>query len=72
MEPRPGDETKPLGELAESPYPSSALDPWAPRLHRDDGSGDLLLFNKGTDKLVLRQDMGDPAFRRGRTRSRSA
>src|SRR4051812_22122902 len=68
IEHRDGDETKPLGEIADAPHHRSALDPWASRLRHEGGTGELVLVEKGTDLLVARQDLETPP--RGRTRHR--
>jgi hypothetical protein len=54
VEHRDGDETKPLGEIADAPRHRSALDPWASRLRHEGGTEELVLVEKGTEELVAR------------------
>jgi hypothetical protein len=70
VELRDGDETRPLGELADAVPHRSALDPWASQLRRQGGTGELVLIDKGTQELVARQDLTTPPSWRGRTRRR--
>jgi hypothetical protein len=70
VEHRDGDDTRPLGEIADAVPHRSALDPWASQLRREGGTGELVLIDKGTDELVARQDLTTPPTWRGRTRHR--
>lgn len=70
VEHRDGDDTRPLGEIADAVPHRSALDPWASRLRREGGTGELVLIDKGTDELVARQDLTTPLDRHRRTRLR--
>jgi hypothetical protein len=70
VEHRDGDETKPLGEIADAPHHRSALDPWASRLRREGGTGQLVLVDKGTEELVACQDLETPPRWHGHTNQR--
>ncbi len=49
---RADDATKPLGELAESPRHDPSPDPSELRLLRSGIPAEILLFDRGTDRLV--------------------
>jgi hypothetical protein len=70
VEHRVGDETTPLGDLSGVVPHVSLLDPWASRLRREGGTGELRLVHKGTGQLVARQDLEEPPRWRGATRPR--
>ncbi|HEY8447357.1 MAG TPA: hypothetical protein VIL01_09630 [Thermomicrobiales bacterium] len=57
IEHRLGDETRPLGEIEGEPAHPSALDPWASRLRREGGTGQLILVDAETGEELARQDL---------------
>ncbi len=49
------------GEVADAPHHPSALDPWASRLRREGGTGELVLVEQETGEPVARRDLLVPA-----------
>jgi hypothetical protein len=70
IELREGDETRPLGEVTCTVPHRSVLDPWASRLRREGGTGELVMIDKGTEELVAYQDLAAVPRWQGRTRMR--